>query len=139
MSIKKTRWRPDTCECDIEYEWDSAVSAETRVHTVSKINSKCDAHKALNQIDDVFTTVLDENQRKNKLHGAILDNVSSAIEEIPNPGGTPTKKIKAGKEFNWSFDKDRNLVVDLEGFTASEKSQVTSLANSLFGSKVIIN
>ena len=32
MTVKTTRWSPDTCGCVLEYSWDDALPQEARVH-----------------------------------------------------------------------------------------------------------
>ena len=134
--IHKNIWKPDTCKCQIEYQWDDLVDVKDRVHTVSKIIYACPVHQG-NTKEECYDTVLDENQRKNILHGEILKIPTVVQEKIQDDGNT-IKELKAGLKYDWSFDKDRNLEVDLVGFSGTDKNTVEILASSLFGSKVII-
>lgn len=126
--IKKTRWRPDTCGCDVEYEWDTEQNENNRVHTISQVFKKCNAHKDINNISNVFISIKDENQRKNVLYGMILKNISTATQEIIQDGKTVTK-LKEGKDYKWSFDKNRKLVIELTGFSQAEKDTVQTIIN----------
>lgn len=38
MPFRTTRWEPDTCDCVVEYDWDDAVSQDTRVHLFRGVN-----------------------------------------------------------------------------------------------------
>lgn len=135
--LKTTTWKPDTCGCVIEYEWDDAVSENVRTHKVKNIIKNCGLHgKTLEE--EVYNSVLDENQRKNKMLGAIIDKIPSATENRIQEDGSFIKQLKAGLQYNWKFNADRNLEVNLVGFSAANKSAIKVLANSLFGTKIKI-
>ena len=57
--IKITTWRPDTCECEIEYSWDDTVPQDQRVYTAHQINRACPAHQAIANKVQHFSAVLD--------------------------------------------------------------------------------
>ena len=135
--IHKNIWKPDTCDCEIEYEWDDSVLTEQRVHTVSKIIKCCDAHKNLTDKVQNYNTVVNENTRKNILYGKILE-IPSLVQERTKENGEKIKELKEGLEYRWSFDKDRNLEVELVGFGTEEKNIVKDLAQTNFGNKVKI-
>src|ERR1041384_4144040 len=88
MTLNVTRWSPDHCGCTIDYEWDSSVPVEERVHTARRIVKKCPAHSTPDIIDhhDHFDTVLKENQRKNRLHGEIMQQFPELTDLIHNDG-----------------------------------------------------
>lgn len=134
--IKTTRWQPDTCDCDIEYQWDTDVPQDARIHTVSKINRACKAHEKLATKEDHFEKVLDENKRKNIIRKEILDKVPEIGVEVTGPNGEKFREFKPGVEFTYSFDEDRNLVVDLKGATAKEKTDADKASKDRFGDKV---
>lgn len=137
--MKITKWRPDTCDCEIDYQWDDSIDLKDRTHTISKIVKACDHHKNLLIKVEHYNVVVDENTRKNKVFGQILKNCPNAVEEVDDGNGNMVKKLKIGKKYEWSFDKDRNLVVNLNGFTESDKNSLKSVSQSLFGSKVKFN
>jgi len=138
--IKKTTWSPDTCDCKIEYEWDSDVAEKDRTHSVSKILKVCDAHKNLVGDSAKYNQVLDENQRKNIVYGKIIDNITDVVDEKLVDGKT-VKELKIGVNYGWSFDKDRNLVLDLTGFSSSNKTELENLisGDNKLKDKVIVN
>lgn len=133
--IQITRWRPDTCDCIIEYEWDDTLPEADRVHNLKTIQ-RCPAHQA-HQKPDAYQAVQDENRRKNKVHSLILENMPDIVEEVTNSDGSKAKRLKAGVEFGWSFDDKRKLVVDLKGATVAHKNQLKGLINSGFGTNKI--
>lgn len=135
--IKTTTWRPDTCDCELEYSWDDILDENTRTHTISKINKACSYHQIADK-DKHYNIVLDENQRKNNLLGKILKNVPTAVDEIIQDDGSTTKQLKKGRQYKWSFDANRKLIVDLVGFTTKEKTAIQTLANNLALNKITI-
>lgn len=46
MTQHITTWRPDTCECEVQYSWDDSVPAEERVHSLHKVVKACAEHPA---------------------------------------------------------------------------------------------
>ncbi len=134
--INVTRWRPDTCKCDIEYSWDTEVPQDERVHTWSKTNKLCPAHINLTGKAH-YDKVLEENQRKNKVHGLVLDNVSALVDEKTQDDGSTVKELKPRVKFGWSFDYDRNLIVDFTGMTAPQKMVLQDLVDTMFGSEKV--
>ena len=128
--IKTTRWKPDTCDCVIEYEWDTEVAQEQRVHTLKTIKS-CQPHYHLPS-DQAYQQVIKENQLKNKIHSTILHNMPEVVDTQTDSQGNALLKLKAGIEYQWSFDANRNIQVSLKGGTASQKSALSALLNSNF-------
>lgn len=125
--INTTRWRPDTCGCEIEYTWDTEASEEDRVHTVSNITKACDAHKN-HPIETHFEKVVEENTSKNQVLSAILENYPELTVSDENGG----KKLKQGVEYKWSFDKDRKLQVELVG-AQIDSAELVSLGEATIG------
>lgn len=134
--MHKNTWRPDTCGCEIEYEWDDAVPAEQRVHTPVKVTG-CEHHQAGDHVAK-YTKVLKENQSKNKVLGAILDGVTTAVDVLLDENDKPIKKLKRGKKYLWSFDAQRNLVVQLDGFTPKEKADAQSVSGAVLDTVPVI-
>lgn len=135
-------WNPDTCGCEIEYEWDDAVPPESRVHTSKKITRACPAHSTIDIVDkhDHFATVLNENQRKNKLHGEIMEQFTELVD-VDEQGG---KHLKSNINYKFSFEgtgKNRILNVELEGadLKAADKKKIKDTSDGLFGNgKVVV-
>ena len=133
--ITTTKWRPDTCDCEIDYEWDTESDPKTRVHTVKEMVKTCKHHEKLKSKEEKYNKVLDENQTKNKVHGKMLE-IASITEEVTDEEGNKTKKLKAGKKYDWSFDENRKLVVDLSSFENLEKDEIKDIINLEFPNKV---
>mgnify|MGYP001616653995 CR=1 FL=1 len=127
--MHKNTWRPDTCGCEIEYEWEDTLTVEQRVHTPTKATG-CE-HHLTGDHSAKYTQVLKENQTKNKVLGAILDGVSTAVDILLDENDKPIKKLKKGKKYLWSFDAQRNLVVSCDGFTPQEKASAQTACASL--------
>jgi hypothetical protein len=132
--IKKTRWRPDTCGCEIEYEWDDSLSQEKRVHTPSQIIKKCEFHQDMLNKNEHYTKVLEENQTKNRVWGKLLEISTLTADKVSEDGETH-KELKPNITYNWSFDADRNLVVDMP-LSAKEKNDLRGKVSEFI--KVII-
>lgn len=135
--LKTTKWRPDTCGCEIEYQWDDSVAQEERTHVVSTITKNCPIHDPIPTKGEHYNVVLEENQRKNKVYGKLLDLPTLTVDVVQTDGKT-IKELKPSVQYNWSFDKDRNLVVDLVGVTTSDKNTLKTAVSQLFGTKVTI-
>jgi hypothetical protein len=47
MVINITTWSPDTCGCELSYEWDSDILQEQRTHTFYAMHKVCEHHRGL--------------------------------------------------------------------------------------------
>jgi len=139
MVINTTRWSPDTCDCSIEYTWDSESSESTRVHTFSNVVNKCQAHNAITD-NALFNLLMDENPRKNIAHQLILDNGPTSLSDIVDG----SKQLKAGITLNFSWSgtaPNRVLTISYTGITltTNQKNSVQTFLNNRFGvGKVLI-
>ena len=114
--IKKTQWSPDTCDCEIEYEWDTDVPAETRVHTAARMIKVCPEHEGTYDPGDdvktkagkIFTHMLENNHRKNKLLAKAAELYPEIMETVTEGDGSVTIK---NIDFNWYWDDQRVLHV----------------------------
>lgn len=104
--IQKTLWKPDTCGCEIEYQWDSSVPQDERVHTLSTI-FRCPLHENVSHAE-AYQAVLDENKSKNMAIGVLCDNV----EKLRN----------RAEEVRWRFDQDRNVVISHPDLNEADKN-----------------
>ena len=130
--IKTTTWSPDTCGCEIEYDWDTEVPQASRTHTLKQINKRCPAHSA-GTLADEYAAVVDENTRKNILRGRILEDFS-ALAIVDGDGN-----VDFADGFSWSFDDQRRLVVTLPNVSGPVLVNIQTLADATFGAgKVII-
>lgn len=92
MAIKFTTWRPDTCGCEIVYEWDDNVPGDNRIHTLKHFNTRC-IHHSKTTISDDLESARENNIRKNTILKELHDN---NIDDV-----------------KWDFDEDRNLIISL--------------------------
>lgn len=113
MALQKTLWRPDTCGCEIEYQWDDSVPLDQRVHSVSKINKACPVHAHHGNKEAHYADILDENTSKNKAVGLLVKTF---------------KKLDGGEnEVTWRFNEDRSIVLSHPSLTAEEKVSANAL------------
>jgi hypothetical protein len=140
MVINTTTWSPDTCECQIEYDWDSEATEENRTHTLKRFVNKCQAHAALGADDNIWNTVLEENPRKNVAHQLILDNGPAALSDLIDG----SRRLKAGITFNFSWSgtaPNRVLTISVNGLslTTQQRNAIeTFLANRFGAGRVLI-
>lgn len=125
--IRKTLWKPDTCGCEMEFNWDDAVDTSFRTHTLSRVIAKCSFHSKLTAAK-AWAAVNRENVLKNTVYRKILETVPTARDTLVQDDGAEVWSLKDSKEYRWAFDATRTLKVTLAGFTAAEKAQVISIA-----------
>lgn len=110
--MRTTRWKPDTCGCILEYDWDETLPDDQRVHILARV-AACADH--LGETDqDVFDHVLKENQTKNR------------IIEI-------AKRHKSDAELRWSFTGKgtaRKLQVELVGANLTVEERAALMADA---------
>lgn len=119
MKLNITKWHPDTCGCEIDYQWDADEPAETRTHTA--VNTvTCAFHSGTHT--EVHAKVIKENQNKNKAIGIIMDDPDMAEDVLIN--GETQRRFKLGKDVRWSFDTNRVLELDIIGADATLKDKL---------------
>jgi len=141
MVINTTRFSPDTCDCVIDYDWDSTTNETNRTHILNQFVNLCPAHAALATNNDKWNTIFEENRRKNNALQHILDNSpTTALYDIIN--GARQLKTSLGLNFSWSGTApDRVLTISFTGITltTNQKNTVQTFLNTRFGTgKVLI-
>ena len=132
MTINTTRWRPDTCSCIVEYQWDTEAAAENRTHTLTSIQ-KCPVHSSLSDTE-AYQVVTEENPRKNISLQTVLDNGPAALSDIVD--GAKQLKGNIFYNFSWSGSPpDRVLTISFTGITLTtpQKSAIQTFLNNKFG------
>jgi hypothetical protein len=136
MTIRTTRWSPiDTCGCVVEYTWDDTLTEANRTHTLSNVINKCPAHTALTN-SSVYTTILDENPKKNNALQLALDNSpTTALYDTING----TRQLKPTITYSYSFSgtaPNRVLTISFTGITLTtqQKTTIQTALNTRFGS-----
>lgn len=131
MTIKTTRWSPDTCGCVIEYQWDDTTSEATRVHTPVNIVSQCSIHSSFSTAADLYSHIMWDSQRKNGAYAILL---------AQNPNLTPEQYNVCGWSLVTRSSPDihghvRQLVINstVVGLSGQQAS-IQSSADSQFGS-----
>jgi hypothetical protein len=135
--IHTTRWSPDTCSCVIEYTWDDTVPDNERTHNLSNVVERCPAHEALSD-NDTFSTLMDENPRKNIALQNCLDNGPPTLSDTI---GT-TKQLKGNVSFDWSWSgtaPNRLLTISFSGvsLTGPEKNTMRNALNNRLGANKV--
>lgn len=105
----KNQWRPDTCGCVLEYEFDADAPEDTRVHTPTACLNACAAHPDASDIAAHHASVLAENVKKN----TAINEVKSQLSEAD------------AKAVAWSFDEARNLTITVPQGTDATKLTVS--------------
>lgn len=108
------RWRPDTCGCVLDVTDD--MSRATSVVA-------CSVHRG-QSTGRVFAAVRRENTLKNQAHAIVLEQ-SELAEDVEVEGST-VRRLRSGVEFEWGFDKDRTLDVDVKGASESGRARLES-------------
>lgn len=148
MALHRNLWSPDTCGCQIEFEFDDEVPAEERVHTGSKIVKRCPAHQEsdFDGCHDHYTTVLDENQRKNILLGKLMET-HPEIVDLREDG---SRIMKSNIDYIHSFTgkgKKRVLEVELVDLSPTPtllssskkyKDSIAKIAKKEFGNGKVV-
>lgn len=136
MVIHITRYSPDSCSCSLDFSWDDAV--EPRVHSLSAIVKKCDAHKILTD-QQIFDTVFNENRLKNQTLGAFVSNVDSIGETYEDDSKTLQRRLKDTINYNYTFTgtaPDRKLEVEFKDRITDQvitikSTEITAVENEL--------
>jgi hypothetical protein len=138
MVINTTRFSPDTCQCVIDYDWDSESNETDRVHILKTFVNVCSAHASLPTHQDRWNAVFEENPRKNIAQQLIRDNAPSVLLETNQLGQTILKHF----DISWSGTApNRVLTITFTGIslTTQQKNQLQTFLNNRFGSgKVLI-
>jgi hypothetical protein len=111
---KITRWKPDTCECVIEYSWDTEVPQDLREHVLSTMQS-CPLHAGMVAVD-AYQVVLGENQLKNQVTGEVMEQLAIPVERV-----------------TFSYTAARRLQLTIDGIDNYAKATLQSVIEEKFG------
>lgn len=135
MDICHNRWWPDTCGCEVEYNWDRDVSIDDRVHNVVAVHTACSIHQGL-PLQDHWNTVLEENMRKNKTIGKVFDLHPEFREGLKSRN----REVSFNDMVKWHFDGGRVLHVELPTLAVEHKTVIQQHVNEMFGEgKVVVH
>lgn len=122
--IKKTKWSPDTCKCEVEYSWDNSLPVSEIAITQSGVLKKCEFHQNIND-NGLFEVLKTENKSKNNLYENLLRNApSNSVEVVKNEEGEDITVFNKGKEPHLYFDEERKLHASLS-FEVTNISEIT--------------
>lgn len=144
MSNTFRRWGPDTCGCNLFYQYDDALSEDAVVHSyiahadaqtlsnqirdangnprvIQDPEVACSAHIGLAGTLALWGACQDENTRKNISQGIAQGLITGLKEETD------------GKEFQWSFNPARVLLITLVNVDAGEATSVGAALDIQFG------
>lgn len=135
MTIRTTRWRPDTCNCVIEYTWDDALTPDQVIHTLDTIKRRCIDHAHLVTDTEVYNVVKEENPRKNITQQLLLDNAPNTVYDVNTDG---TRQFKKGIVASWSWSglaPNRLMTITVTGvtLTTNQKNAIQTKLNERFG------
>lgn len=137
MTIKTTRWTSDVCGCIIEYTWDDAAPQGQETLQVSKVIEACPAHSSpqLPTENARFNAAIEENQRKNKAHAAILEVSPTGMYDVDQSG---QRQLKSGITLSWELTgepPDRVMTLSYSGITLTptQKTNIQKQLDSRFG------
>lgn len=109
-----TLWRPDTCECEIEYS-DPDMS-------LMKVHNRCSKHDGPHDDASHFDMVLSHNRKKNSVHNAVIDHLNLTDSKVP-PGMVST-----------FYDNEDNLHVKGSGLDVLDKKTISTKVSDILGS-----
>lgn len=134
--LQTTRWKPDTCECVIDYQWDDAVPAEERVHLPVATKKICSRHSNNNGHAAVFQAAHGENVTKNLALHELLKSLRQDEKHVfIDSDGNENEDFKVKPK--WSFHDDGTLVVDHPALKdAARKNSIEGLMRSVGNKKV---
>lgn len=132
--IRKQLWRPDTCQCQIEEQYDTEIENSSEM---SQVIFKCEAHQSVS--DEELYGVLyknpdGENRVKNLMLKELLENPVLDLSQVKNGA----KVLKDGLDYEWSFEgegKQRKLKINVKGvdLPKKDKDNLKSFADTKFG------
>jgi hypothetical protein len=122
MALIVNRWKPDTCDCVIEYSWDDSQPAESREHIAREIVHACSAHPKEEKTAH-FSKILGENTNKNKVMKKLLEAMPIEHAKLDENG----QRADFVDPPEFSFDQNRKLKIKLK--SSHPKSQ--AIKNSI--------
>jgi hypothetical protein len=128
--MSKQIWRPDTCACVFEQEYDYSTKPQTLVST--KALTVCPFHNGDHDL------VLDENQTKNKVLGKIIELHPELTVDIIEKGQVVGRELKDTIEYKWSYDQNRNLEVEFVGVDKQVSPIDATIAQEFPGKNIVV-
>ncbi len=141
MRITHQNWRPDTCGCCVEEEYD--MDDPQAVMTCSKVIIKCAAHASVPDADlfgVLYANPDGENKVKNLMHKHLVEHPALNLSKDSKDGLV----FNEGVEYVWSFSgsgADRVLNVGVKGaaLSAEQKQIVKDFSQGLAKDKIVLS
>jgi hypothetical protein len=127
----------DTCECIVEYIYDTEDPQFVR--TVSKYINICAAHSSIADNNDRMQKVIEENRRKNFALSDCINNGPSGLFKIDS--GVRVLADNVSVSWLWSGNlPTRTLSLSFSGITLTntQKNVIRNILNSKYGGSVIL-
>lgn len=157
--IQVTTWKPDTCGCIVQYEWDDLTSEDVRIHSLRAMDNICNEHMGLSD-QEVFDALFHENTCRNIALGIISNKFSALTKQVVDNEGNISTAFQNGKKPIHSFNqvksidlsqvkalpnelvskstvKARAIVLDIPDLSDPEKIQCQALLDGQFGAGII--
>jgi hypothetical protein len=124
----------------LEYEWDDLDPPESRQHNLKTYVQKCSAHTVLSTDNDRYTSVKDENTKKNFVLADILTNGPTSLFDESADG---SRTLKGNITYSWIWSgtaPNRVLTVSFQGITLTtqQRNTIQNFLNNKFGAGKII-
>jgi len=134
--MRRARWRPDTCACVLDYEWDDQAPEAGRAHGLAQVITRCPDHAALPTDAAVWAACSEENPRKNRALAALLNAVPALGRDVvPDEGGGVRKEFAV--PVTWRFDGDRVLYVQV-ALAAVDRAGAQAAVRAEVGPRVVL-
>lgn len=121
MTIEVGEWRPNHCQCVIEFEYDDAVPVDQRLHTVHAVLNRGPEHASILVASALYQATRDENVRLNITRNDLVPQVS----------------LSAQAAVKWTFTTARVLQISFDSTKANVsqkvKSDIQTLCDTEFG------
>ncbi len=98
--IRRTTWRPDTCGCVIEFEWDDSQPEDSRQTTPVRGISVCSLHQDLNT-QEQYNALIEDNSRKNKVEQMLAELLPELTDTVQDVDKNPVKVLKKPLEHKY--------------------------------------
>jgi hypothetical protein len=141
VTLRTTRWSPDTCACVIEFTWDDAQSEDARTHAFDKAVIVCPQHAGIPDTD-VYEAIVQENQAKNRALGYLLANAPASVTaQVLQPDGSTQTEWRTGMVPIWVMTgtrRTRQVQLTLPGWTQNQKNQAQAAADTRWPGRVVV-
>ena len=127
-------WKPDTCECEIEFEtWETPNAVFPKV---------CDAHKDV-PVEELWGVIYGNDDSDMKVKHKVLTALLEK-EELADTDERGVKQLKKDIKFDWNFSgtgKERVFNFEVKGATldVATKEAIVTKAKEGLNKEGIIN